>query len=151
MENGMKLNVKSIVTLAAVIILITIASTLRAESVTTGSWEGAITFNSSSIAKIEVNLSENPTGIVAGSLTVPGQKSNPMEVRDLTMKGADISFTISDERTSAGFSGKISPDGKRISGSFEQAGQMFPFELNRKSGSLSAVRNTDANQVGSAQ
>jgi hypothetical protein len=102
-----------------------------------GKWEGKILFSPTSMADVEVNLSRSMEQKLTGTISVAGQQGVPKTLENLKVDGSSVSFDINDGRTKASFNGLLAGDGSSIKGKFSQAGQLFPFELNREKGDLS--------------
>jgi hypothetical protein len=104
---------------------------LRAQGLAdpSGHWQGAIHMPNQEIA-IEVDLARNATGDAKGTFSGVRIKGYPLS--DIVLDGAALTFTLKIDGGGA-FSGKLSPDGKTLSGEFSanNGGYVLPFDLSR--------------------
>jgi hypothetical protein len=94
-----------------------------------GHWQGAIHVPNQEIA-IEVDLARNSTGDTRG--TFSGVNINGYPLSDIAIDGAALTFKLKIDGGGA-FSGKLSADGKVLSGEFtaNSGGYILPFDLAR--------------------
>jgi hypothetical protein len=94
-----------------------------------GHWQGAIHVPNQEIA-IEVDLARNSTGDTRGTFSGVNIKGYPLS--DIAIDGAALTFTLKIDGGGA-FSGKLSADGKVLSGEFtaNSGGYILPFDLAR--------------------
>jgi hypothetical protein len=94
-----------------------------------GHWQGAIHVPNQEIA-IEVDLARNSTGDTRGTFSGVNIKGYPLS--DIAIDGAALTFKLKVDSGGA-FSGKLSADGKVLSGEFtaNKGGYVLPFELSR--------------------
>lgn len=94
-----------------------------------GHWQGAIHMPNQAIA-IELDLARNATGDTRGTFSGVNIKGYPLS--DIAIDGAALTFTLKVDGGGA-FSGKLSADGKVLSGEFtaNSGGYILPFDLAR--------------------
>lgn len=95
-----------------------------------GRWEGAVQLPGTEL-KIEVVLSRAGSAW-SGTIDIPAQDARDLALGDVKVDGSAVSFTLPAVPGTPAFKGTLAPDGASISGSFTQAGQTFPFKLQRK-------------------
>jgi hypothetical protein len=96
-----------------------------------GHWEGTVEVQGTAL-EIIVDLTRDPKGVWKGAIGIPLQNLKDYPLSNLKMEGASVSFEISSVQGLPTFKGKLSADGKTIVGELAQAGQTFPFKLDRK-------------------
>jgi len=94
-----------------------------------GHWQGAIHVPNQEIA-IEVDLTRNTAGDARGTFSGVNIKGYPLS--DIVIDGAALTFKLKVDGGGA-FSGKLSADGKVLSGEFtaNAGGYILPFDLSR--------------------
>jgi hypothetical protein len=99
-----------------------------------GHWEGALVL---SPAENEIDLAvdfapADGDGGWRGTLTVPlsGIKERPLQ--SIAVAGSAVSFEFSDDKGKRTFQGRLSADGKRLTGESRRGGQAVAFELARR-------------------
>ena len=97
-----------------------------------GHWEGNIQAGSVTLP-IAVDLSRKEDGSWAGTISVPTQSIKDRALEGIDVKEANIAFKIAGIPGDPSFSGKLSNDGKTMSGEFSQGGGKFAFQLERSS------------------
>lgn len=132
-------------TFMAIVMTVAISVGASATEKAVGNWEGNITFNEKSKAEIKVNLTRSGTDELTGTIILPGQKNESLVLQNINANGVKISFDLIDGRTTASFNGTLTPDGDILKGDFTQAGCLFPFELSRCHGKLSAEPAKEVN------
>ncbi|MCA1562842.1 MAG: serine hydrolase [Acidobacteria bacterium] len=95
-----------------------------------GRWEGAVQLPGTEL-KIEVELSRAASAW-SGTIDIPAQGARGLALGDVIVQGTALSFTLPGVPGTPAFKGTLAPDGASISGTFTQAGQTFPFKLQRK-------------------
>jgi CubicO group peptidase (beta-lactamase class C family) len=104
-----------------------------------GRWEGAIEIPGMKL-EIDVDFIRNADGSWKGDITIPAQNARDLPLTGITLQGKEICFAISGIPGDPAFKGKISEDGSSILGDFTQAGQTFPFRLERGAGSIAKAQ-----------
>lgn len=95
-----------------------------------GHWEGAIQVPQQEMT-IHVDLAQNPKGEWIGSIDIPAQHAKGFPLSDVAVKGNAVTFAMKGIPGDPKFDGKVSADGKAISGDFTQGGANLTFSLKR--------------------
>jgi hypothetical protein len=95
-----------------------------------GHWQGSIQVPDKDLA-IEVDLAQNPKGEWIGSIDIPPQHLKGFPLSDVVVKGNSVGFAMKNVPGDPKFDGKVSADGKTISGAFTQMGGDLTFSLKR--------------------
>ena len=98
-----------------------------------GHWEGAIEVRGTTLNFI-ADLSQKEGGAWAGIIAIPAQNIKNFSLSRVTVEGRVVSFGMTGIPGDPIFKGKLSEDGNMISGDLSQAGQTFPFTMERKKG-----------------
>ncbi|HEY0141162.1 MAG TPA: serine hydrolase [Thermoanaerobaculia bacterium] len=104
-----------------VVLLLTFALTASAQ--TDGHWSGAIQLPTGKL-DVQVDLASGK-----GDISIPAQGARDLPLEAIAIDGAKVSFRISGVPGAPTFHGTV--DGAKLSGTFTQGGQTFPFELTR--------------------
>lgn len=96
----------------------------------TGHWEGTIQAPEME-TKIVVDLARNAGGGLIGTFGQPGERLTGLPLSDFALDGTAIRFQIKGKPGERAFDGKLSADGKAITGSFSMSGYLIPFTLTR--------------------
>jgi hypothetical protein len=96
-----------------------------------GNWEGAITLPQTSLG-VRVQLDRAANQSWQGQIDIPVQGLRGFKLDPVKIEGAAVSFAMPAIPGDPRFSGRLSADGKSLTGHFTQAGQTFPFRLERK-------------------
>ena len=94
-----------------------------------GHWQGKIQTPSQELP-VSVDLDRNAKGAWIGSMSVTGSPLVDVPLGSVAVDGASVKFTAN-LGTPASFSGKISEDGKTLSGTASSAAGETPFQLTR--------------------
>ena len=95
----------------------------------TGHWEGIIRLQALELAVL-LDFSRETDGKWTGKIDIPAQAAKGLALENIHAEGAKVIFEIQNVPGKPTFSGDLSND--KITGTFTQGGQSFPFELNRK-------------------
>ena len=96
-----------------------------------GHWEGTIDVPGTAL-EIAVDLTRGNNGSWKAIIAIPSQNIKDFPLANVKVDGANIAFEMSGSPGVPTFTGKLSADGKTITGELSQAGQPFPFKLERK-------------------
>jgi hypothetical protein len=108
----------------------------------TGHWQGTILVVPAEFElDLAFDLSRDPSGGAAGSLSLPDQGLISQKVENLTIHGREISFAYRDGKDTSRFEGRLSEDGKAIAGTVKDPGKTYEFVLRRdlRSGAAAPV------------
>jgi hypothetical protein len=111
-----------------------------------GYWEGAISLPTTALA-IQVQLDEQPGRGWRGTISIPVQGLRNLALTKVTVQGAEVAFAMAPIPGNPVFQGRLAPGGKALAGSFTQAGQTFPFNLERKTARPELAAETPARGV----
>jgi CubicO group peptidase (beta-lactamase class C family) len=95
----------------------------------TGRWEGEINIPSLKLS-INVDFRAGESGW-EGDISIPAQGAKDLPLTNIVLEKGAVSFEIQGIPGKPTFKGTVAEDGQRISGEFSQAGQTFPFALER--------------------
>ena len=95
-----------------------------------GHWEGTINAPEME-TPIEIDLARDSSGALIGTFGQPGERLTGLPLSDFALDGAAIRFQIKGKAGERAFDGKLSADGKSITGSFTMQGFPMPFTLTR--------------------
>jgi len=130
-QTGQKPQRKKALACVAILAACALASSLRAQGATdpSGHWQGAIHIPNQEIG-IELDLAKKPNGDAVATFT--GVNITGFPLSDIVFDGAAVSFKLKVDGGGA-FSGKVSADGKTMSGEFttNAGGYTLPFDLAR--------------------
>ena len=96
-----------------------------------GHWEGNIAVPGTPV-QIVIDLARGKEGFWRGTLGVPAQGGQDLPLLNLSVDGSSVSYDMPGAPGYPSMKGKVSPDGKTISGELSQAGHAIPFQLERK-------------------
>lgn len=116
-----------VLSLGLVIMLLLPSFVLAATPDLTGRWQGSIDIAGTELG-IAVELTAGEKGL-GGSLSIPAQGANDLPFGKVELDGNRLLMTI-DLPGGASFDGVFTPEGT-IEGTYTQAGQGFPFSLQR--------------------
>jgi hypothetical protein len=98
----------------------------------TGPWRGVILVVPAEFElDLALDLSEGPAGALAGRLSLPDQNVLSQKVENLAVEGREIFFAHHDGKDSSLFEGRLSADGKTITGTVKDPGKTYGFVLRR--------------------
>ena len=97
-----------------------------------GHWEGTIVLPTGKLA-FDIDFAKGPDGAWTGDISIPVQNAKDLPLEAISLSGSDVAFAIKGIPGAPAFKGKISDDGKALSGSFTQNGTLFPFSMTRGS------------------
>lgn len=101
-----------------------------------GHWEGAISLPGINL-QIQTDFKKAEAGW-QGTIDIPQQRATGRALQGVKLEGQQVHFELQGGPGLAVFEGKL--DGDKISGNFSQAGQTFPFALERKAAAGAAAR-----------
>jgi hypothetical protein len=81
--------------------------------------------------KVLVDLALDSGGRWIGDIDIPQQGTKDLRLKGISVTGSAVAFELTAGPGQPTFKGKLSEDGKTISGDFVQAGNSFPFTLTR--------------------
>jgi hypothetical protein len=114
----------------------------QSQPTASGHWEGSIDVEGNML-EVMVDLTRAADGSWKGVIAIPAQSLKDYPLSNLKVEGSAISFEMASVEGSPTFKGKLSADGKTVTGNLSQSGMIFPFKLERKgeaqSGAASAV------------
>jgi hypothetical protein len=96
-----------------------------------GHWEGSIDIQGTSLL-FSVDIMQGREGTFTATISIPSQNVKGSPLINVVAKGQEVSFAMQGVAGDPSFKGKLSEDGKTISGDITQAGSTFPFKLERK-------------------
>lgn len=91
-----------------------------------GTWEGAINIPNQPLPIIIQFTSEG------GTISIPVQGIDQYPLSNINMKNNNVAFAMDIQNQQITFNGKA--EGEKITGTFKQSGQSFPFELKKGTG-----------------
>ena len=106
--------------------LATYAST-QSQNQPRGHWTGSLELPNRTMS-IVIDLDKTEKGWV-GSMAVPEQNASGLPLSDIRTEEGQWKFHIAGVPGSPGFAGKLSEDGKTLTGEFSQGGQALPLKL----------------------
>jgi len=95
-----------------------------------GRWEGPVQVPGNELTLV-VDLASDKAGAWNGSVIIPGFDIKGLPLKDLTVKGSDMTFTIKNsagQPLEASCTGRLNGDGS-LTGEFKQGGNTAPFRL----------------------
>lgn len=95
-----------------------------------GRWEGVISPPGTEL-KIALTLKPATAGGFTGTIDIPAQGARDLPLGNVRVDGSDVAFDLPGVPGTPSFKGTVAADGNSISGTFAQAGQSFPFKLQR--------------------
>lgn len=100
-----------------------------AQTIDLGVWSGVLTLPTRASLEFSIEIGEHPNGELWGTISIPSQGTVDQALDEVSIGGGEISFTWN--AVNARFNGRLGGNGESIIGTLEQAGQKFPFRLNR--------------------
>ncbi|NOX87905.1 MAG: serine hydrolase, partial [Calditrichaeota bacterium] len=95
-----------------------------------GHWEGKIELPGSPL-DIDIDFSAANDKSIVGDISIPLQGAKDLPLAEIVVSGKEVTFKMTGVPGNPFFKGKISDDGRQISGQFTQSGQSFPFQIKR--------------------
>jgi hypothetical protein len=95
-----------------------------------GHWDGTLNAPERE-TRVVIDLDRNQKGEWIGTFSLPDVATNDIPLRDITVQGAAVRFTVNGVPGDPKFDGKLSEDGNTFSGTFSSSGKEYPFELKR--------------------
>ena len=111
---------------------------LAQQNTAAGRWEGSVELPFMKLGII-VNLKKNDAAWT-GTMNIPSQAYN--DAVDVSIEGTDITVKMRGVPGDPIYRGKLSEDGRFISGELTQSGRKLPFKLERLTEAESAARQT---------
>jgi CubicO group peptidase (beta-lactamase class C family) len=123
--------------MAALAVMLLLASSAIAQTDYTGIWKGAIEIPGMNL-ELSVHLNRD-AGTWKGTLDIPLQQVKDMPLTDVALEGVSLRFKLPKVPGNASFSGKFDEKAEKLNGTFTQGGQSFPMNLQRESVALKAA------------
>lgn len=95
-----------------------------------GHWEGTVQAPNMDV-KIEVDLTKNSKGELAGTFGQPAQRVKGIPLPTVAVEGRSVRFVVKAGPDVSTFVGVLSADGKSMSGDVALGGRAVPFSLTR--------------------
>lgn len=95
-----------------------------------GHWAGEIKLPNGPMP-IDLDFSRSGEGGWSGDISIPAQQARDLPLADIRNDGNDFGWRMPGVPGDPMFRGTLSDDGQSLSGSFNQSGQIFPFEVRR--------------------
>jgi len=108
-----------------------------------GHWEGAIKLQPEMQLEVRIDLAIDETSKWKGTIDIPAPGAKGLPLINVSLQDSRVGFEIENVPGKPSFSGELSADSNKIAGNFTQAGQTFPFELERKAAPASKAGKTD--------
>jgi CubicO group peptidase (beta-lactamase class C family) len=105
-----------------------------------GRWEGAVSLPGTELQFVLTLVA--PGTAWSGTIDIPAQGAAALPLGKVVVEGSAVSFTLPGVPGEPAFKGTLAPDGASLSGTFTQAGQTFPFKLQRKADPSAAASST---------
>lgn len=106
-----------------------------------GHWEGAITLPNGAV-NISVDFTASAGGKLSAAISIPQQGAKDLALTNVSLSAADVAFDLPNVPGDPKFRGKLSADGKKIEGTFSQAGNNLPCSLERKADPTAAAKDS---------
>jgi hypothetical protein len=106
-------------------------SSAQTQATASGHWEGSIDAQGN-IIEVGVDLVRDDKGLWKGLINIAAQQLNAYPLSNVKVDGANVGFEMSSVPGLPTFKGKLSADGKIISGEVMQSGMNFTFKLDKK-------------------
>lgn len=111
-----------------------------------GHWEGVINLPTTAL-NVRVDLESAGGQAWQGTIDIPVQGMRGFKLDPVKVEGSQVHFVMPGIPGDPQFTGRLSDDGKTISGDFTQGGGKFPFKLERKPKPAPAAGETPARGV----
>lgn len=96
-----------------------------------GQWRGEIRLPGAPLAVELVFSRGEPGGTIAGLLSIPMEGAFDIPLGEVEQDGDEVSFRMADVPGEPSFHGWMGPDGRYLTGRFQQDSQEFDFRLER--------------------
>lgn len=113
------------------LLLASITASAQTTASAAGHWEGAVDTPNGQLG-INVDIARQEGGKWAGEIGIPSQGLSGYPLSNLKVEGASVYFEMRGAPGVPTFNGKLSDDGKTISGEMTQGGAKMPFKIERK-------------------
>ena len=111
-----------------------------------GHWEGALDLPATELG-VRVDLEKANGQSWQGTIDIPVQGLRGFKLDPVEVDGAKVHFAMPNIPGDPQFAGRVSEDDKTLTGDFTQAGQKFPFKLERKPRPVTATGETPSRGV----
>jgi hypothetical protein len=106
-----------------------VAAICQASESLAARWEGAVEIPGREL-RVVIDLAQDGRGQWVGSAIVPGFGVKGAPLTDITVEGADVSFTMKGALGGPKFKGRLTAAGA-LAGDYQQAGNTAPFQLQK--------------------
>src|SRR5438309_331026 len=106
-----------------------------------GHWEGVITLPNGAL-NISVDFTASAVAKLSATISIPQQGAKDLPLTNVSLSGMDVAFDLPNIPGDPKFRGKLSSDGKKIEGTFSQAGNNLPCSLERKADPTAAAKDS---------
>ncbi|MDH7494325.1 MAG: hypothetical protein QHH44_10590, partial [Candidatus Saccharicenans sp.] len=104
-----------------------------------GHWEGAIELPGMKL-EVLVDFKVTAEKKLEGVISIPVQKAKDLPLENIKIEGGEISFAIAGVPGNPVFKGKLDEGGQKMTGTFSQSGQSFPFSLSKGENPVAKAR-----------
>ncbi len=95
-----------------------------------GDWKGSLSVAGQEL-EIVLHFTLDANKVLAGTIDIPAQGASGLALGSLVVEGKTISFVISGVPGDPAFKGTLDDTGKKIAGSFSQAGYTGTFSVTK--------------------
>ncbi|MCX8161180.1 MAG: serine hydrolase, partial [Candidatus Saccharicenans sp.] len=104
-----------------------------------GHWEGAIELPGMKL-EVLVDFKLTAEKKLEGVISIPVQKAKDLPLENIKAEAGEITFAIAGVPGNPVFKGKLDESGQKMTGTFSQSGQNFPFTLNKGENPVAKAR-----------